>query len=80
MKGRLVLGLEDPRSIIAFGLRGLVLEGAAREVPEVLAGIDAVDVEQIQRLAEELFAPDRLRLAAIGPFDDEARFMAALAA
>jgi predicted Zn-dependent peptidase len=80
MKGRLVLGLEDPRSIIAFGLRGLVLEGAAREVPEVLAGIDAVDAGQIQRLAEELFAPDRLRLAAIGPFDDEARFMQALAA
>jgi len=80
MKGRLVLGLEDPRSIIAFGLRSIVLEGEVREVPEVLAGIDAVTAEQIQRLAAELFATDRLRLAAIGPFDDEARFMQALAA
>src|SRR4051794_24584127 len=40
LKGRLVLGLEDPRSIIAFGLRGLVLEGRARELPEVLDGIE----------------------------------------
>ena len=78
LKGRLVLGLEDPRSIVAFGLRGTVLEGAPREIPEVLAGFDAVTAEDVARVAETLLAPERLRLAAIGPFEDEARFEALL--
>ena len=78
IKGRLVLGLEDPRSIVGFGLRGLVLEGNAREIPEVIAGIDAVTAEEIQRVARELFATERLRLATVGPFDDDARFRALL--
>jgi predicted Zn-dependent peptidase len=79
LKGRLVLGLEDPRSIIAFGLRGEVLEGKVREIGEVLAGIDAVTVEQVHEMAQRLFAPEALRLAAIGPFEDEERFKALLA-
>jgi predicted Zn-dependent peptidase len=78
LKGRLVLGLEDPRSIVGFGLRGLVLEGRARELPEVLDGIESVTAEDLQRVANELFG-ERLRLAAIGPFDDEDRFAALLA-
>jgi predicted Zn-dependent peptidase len=79
LKGRLVLGLEDPRSIVAFGLRGLVLEDRAREVAEVLGGIDAVDREAVQRVARELFAPEQLRIAAIGPYDDEDRLTELLA-
>jgi predicted Zn-dependent peptidase len=71
LRGRLVLGLEDPRSVVAFGLRGEVLEGEARELPEILAGIDAVTAEDVQRLARELFAPEELRLATVGPFDDQ---------
>jgi predicted Zn-dependent peptidase len=80
LRGRLVLGLEDPRSIVAFGLRGEVLEGRAREVSEVIAGIEAVTADDVMRVAGELFAPDRLRLAGIGPFDDEDRFRALLEA
>jgi predicted Zn-dependent peptidase len=79
LKGRLVLGLEDPRSIVAFGLRGAVLEGRAREITEVLDGIDAVTADDLQRLAGELFAPENLRLAAIGPVEDTARFEQLLA-
>ena len=67
-----------PRSIVGFGLRGLVLEGRARELPEVLDGIESVTAEDIQRVANDLFG-ERLRLAAIGPFDDEDRFAALLA-
>jgi predicted Zn-dependent peptidase len=74
VRGRLVLGLEDPRSIISFGLRGLVLEGNARELTEVLDGFSSVTAEDIQRVAEELLRPETLRIAAIGPVDDVARF------
>ena len=75
----LVLGLEDPRSIVAFGLRTTILEGAPREIPEVLAGLDSVTRDDVARVAKDLLAPDKLRLAAIGPFDDEKRFEALLA-
>jgi predicted Zn-dependent peptidase len=78
LKGRLVLGLEDPRSIVAFGLRTTILEGEPTEVPEVLAGFDAVTAEDVARVAADLLAPEELRLAAIGPFEDEAHFEALL--
>jgi predicted Zn-dependent peptidase len=78
LKGRLVLGLEDPRSIVAFGLRTTILEGEPREIPEVLAGLDAVTADDIARVAKDLLAPEKLRLAAIGPFEDESRFEALL--
>ena len=53
LKGRLVLGLEDPRSITSFGLRGTILEGEPREIPEVLAGLDAVTAEDVGRVAKD---------------------------
>jgi predicted Zn-dependent peptidase len=73
-KGRLVLSLEDPRGMILFGLRTEVLEGKTREPDEVLAGLDAVTVEDVQRVAQDVVREDRLNLAVIGPFDDAGRF------
>ena len=68
-KGRFVLGLESPHATIMFGLRRELLEGAAVEPEEVLAGLDAVTVEDVQRVAVDILGKD-LRLALIGPFDD----------
>ena len=73
-KGRFVLGLESPQGTIMFGLRREVLEGRVTEPAEVLAAIEAVTAEEIQRVARDLIAADKLRLAVIGPFDDAARF------
>jgi predicted Zn-dependent peptidase len=78
-KGRLVLSLEDPKGTIMFGLRSEVLEGRIREPDEVLAGLDAVTLEDVQRVAQDVIADDRLRLAVIGPFEDAARFEELLA-
>jgi predicted Zn-dependent peptidase len=78
-KGRLILSLEDPKGMIMFGLRNEVLEGKIREPDEVLAGLDAVTLEDIQRVAQDIILDDRLNLAAIGPFDDPARFQKLLA-
>lgn len=73
-KGRFVLSLESPQGTIMFGLRREVLEGRAAEPAEVLAGLDAVTAEDVQRVAQELIGDDALRLAVIGPFDDPERF------
>jgi predicted Zn-dependent peptidase len=73
-KGRFVLQLESPQGLILFGLRKEVLERRAPEPAEVLAGLDAVTGEDVSRVARDLIAGDRLRLAVIGPFDDADRF------
>jgi predicted Zn-dependent peptidase len=73
-KGRFVLELESPQGLIMFGLRREVLEGRAPDLEEILRGVDAVTAEDIQRVASEIVRDDALRLAAIGPFDDQDRF------
>jgi predicted Zn-dependent peptidase len=78
-KGRLVLSLEDPKGMIIFGLRNEVLEGAQREPDDVLAELDKVTIEDIQRVAQDIIREDRLNFALIGPFDDPDRFQKLLA-
>jgi predicted Zn-dependent peptidase len=73
-KGRFVLQLENPQGLILFGLRREVLEGAAVEPDEILAAIDAVTVEDVRRVAQEVVGSNALRLALIGPFEDADRF------
>jgi predicted Zn-dependent peptidase len=77
-KGRFVLQLESPQGLILFGLRKEVLEGRAPDPEEVIAGVDAVTAEDVQRVAQDVITDERLRLALIGPFDDAAHFEALL--
>ena len=55
-KGRFVLAIESPHGTTMFGLRREVLLGAAEEPEEVLAGLDAVTAEDIQRVAQDVVA------------------------
>jgi predicted Zn-dependent peptidase len=73
-KGRFVLQLESPQGLMMFGLRKEVLEQRLPDPDEVLRGLDAVTSEDVARVATELIAADRLRLAVIGPFEDASRF------
>jgi predicted Zn-dependent peptidase len=78
-KGRFVLQTESPNGLLLFGLRREVLEGRAAEPEELLAGLDAVTAEDVQRVAQDVIGNGRLRLAVIGPFDDADRFEKLLA-
>jgi predicted Zn-dependent peptidase len=73
-KGRFVLRLESPQGMIVFGLGREVLDDPVIEPDEVLAGLDAVTAEDVQRVAQDVITSDALNLALIGPFDDETRF------
>ena len=73
-KGRFVLQLESPQGLILFGMRKEVLEGRAPDPEEVLAAVDAVTAEDVQRVAQDVISGEQLRLAVIGPFDDAERF------
>ena len=70
MKVRLVLQLESPQGLISFGLRRDVIDGGAVDPAEVLAGLDAVSAEDVQRVAREVIGERALHLALIGPFED----------
>jgi predicted Zn-dependent peptidase len=65
--------------LILFGLRREVLEGKAAEPEELLAGLDAVTADDVQRVAQDVIANEGMRLAVIGPFDDSERFEKLLA-
>ena len=51
-----------------------MLEGRAVEPDEVIAAIDAVTGEDVQRVAQELIGGGALHLAVIGPFEYAERF------
>jgi predicted Zn-dependent peptidase len=73
-KGRFVLRLESPQGTIQYGLRRELLEGEIEEPDDLLARLDEVTVEDVQRVARDLFEGKRLYLALVGPFDDAERF------
>ena len=73
-KGRFVLRLESPQGTIQYGLRREVLEGEIEEPDDVLAQLDAVTADDVQRVARELFDGKRLYLAVVGPYDEPDRF------
>jgi predicted Zn-dependent peptidase len=73
-KGRFVLQLETPHGLIMFGLRRAVLEGEVPSTEEILAELDKVTAEDVQRVARGLIDGRGLNLAVIGPFDDPERF------
>jgi len=73
-KGRFVLQTENPQGLILFGLRREVLEGMAADPEELLAGIDGVTAEDVQRVAQGTLGGSGLNLALVGPFEDQERF------
>jgi predicted Zn-dependent peptidase len=79
-KGRFVLRLESPQGMIVFGLGREVLGDETIEPEEVLAGLDAVTAEDIQRVAQDVISSNALNLALIGPFDDAKPFEALIGA
>ena len=70
-KGRFVLQTESPHGLVMFGLKREVLEGKAAEPEEVLAGLDAVTAEDVQRVAQDVIGGHGLNLALIGPFEQD---------
>jgi len=66
-KGRLLLRMEDSRSVAGWTGGQEVLTGKIRTVDEVVAILDAIAAEEISQLAQELLTTNLLRLAVVGP-------------
>jgi predicted Zn-dependent peptidase len=78
-KGRFVLQLETSQGLIMFGLRREVLESRTPDPEEILAELDKVTAEDVQRVAGDVIAKRGPNLAVIGPFDEASRFEQLLA-
>ncbi|MBA2521048.1 MAG: insulinase family protein [Chloroflexia bacterium] len=72
--GRLLMGLEDSRSVAGWIGSQEATYGEIRTPEQVMEKIEAVTVEEVQELAGELFRDERLSLALVGPYDDEPKF------
>lgn len=77
-KGRMALRLEDTATVAAWMGGQEIVTGEPLELDEVMARLDAVQANEIQRLANDLFHTDALRLAVIGPQKGLAEFERAL--
>ena len=76
LKGRLTLGMESTSARMTRLGKALVTDTEILSLDRLIAEIDAVDADGVCALAAELFAPERLSAAAIGP--SEEHFLAAL--
>jgi predicted Zn-dependent peptidase len=67
IKGRLLLSLEDSFTVASWYSRQVLLGPEVLHPEEVIARFDAVQPADIQRLAQQLFDPDQVNLAIVGP-------------
>ena len=74
IKGRMAIGLESSSAMANFVTMQEIATGEVLTPAEKFAKINAVTAEQLQRLAREIFTPERLNLAVIGPFRSKKNF------
>ena len=77
-KGRLLLRMEDGRSVVSsIGIQEL-LRNEVRTVDQMVKDIDAVQIEDLTRVARRLIRPENTVMALVGPFESPEPFLAAL--
>jgi len=66
-KGRLLLRMEDSRSVSGWAGGQEILTGQILSVDEVVSLVDAITEEELKQVAGELLVGSQLRLAVVGP-------------
>ena len=74
VKGRMALELESSDAQASFYAGQELLEKKTLTPEEIFAKIDKVTVSDIQKVAKDIFRPEKLNLALIGPFKDKEKF------
>ena len=73
-KGRLLLRMEDTRNVSGWIGGQELLLGAVRSIEQAVEEMEAVTLEDLQRVAREIVDPRRFRLAVVGPYKSDRRF------
>src|SRR5207245_2871624 len=82
MSSRLFMELREKRGLVYdvsgwMGVQELLL-GKVRAVEDIVDEMDAVTIEDLQRLAREIIDPRKCYLAVVGPYRSDKRFASLL--
>ena len=77
-KGRLLLRMEDTRSVAGWMGGQELLTGQIRTVDEIASIIDAITPQDLKRVAAQLLLAEKLNLAIVGPVNGEDRLFRSL--
>jgi predicted Zn-dependent peptidase len=77
VKGRMVLSLESTSARMSRNARAALFDIPLLSIDELIARTDAVTLDDVSELANELYAPERISAACIGA--EESRFRDAVA-
>lgn len=77
-KGKMILRLEDSEEFSHLIAKYELLLGGVKSPDEIMAEVDKVTVADITRVCQEVLKPEEMRMALIGPYEDEAKFEAML--
>ncbi len=78
-KGRLLLRMEDTRSVSGWLGGQEILTGEIKSPEDVVAKLDAVTSEDVSRVIKTILRTETLNLAIVGPHRSDRRFMPLLA-
>ncbi|MBI4321970.1 MAG: insulinase family protein [Chloroflexi bacterium] len=79
-KGRLLLRLEDTRAVASWMGGQELLLNRIMSPEEVVEIIDAIRDDDLRRVASDVFVESQLKLAVVGPFPREGKFLKLLPA
>lgn len=71
IKGRSVMSFESSDEVASFFIDQEVLKGKVMTMEKIFEKIDKVTVDDIQRVAKDIFQENKLNLAIIGPHENE---------
>lgn len=74
LRGRIALQSESTNFLAEYFGTQFVLDRKVETFDEILQKIDKITKEDLQRVAQELFAKDRFNLQVIGPFQEKSKF------
>ena len=74
LRGKTYLGLEASDDVAEFLGGQEVIEGNVLSPEDILDKIDKVTAGEIQELAREVFLPENMNLAIVGPFENKEKF------
>jgi predicted Zn-dependent peptidase len=72
IRGRIALRLEDPQSKLAYLIGRFLVYGDVQTFEQAMAKIDAVTLQQVLKVAQQIFHAQSMVLSIVGPITDKA--------
>lgn len=74
LKGRLLISMEDSSNVASFFGSRKLLQNSLETPQETIKKIESVNFDDVVSLAKQLFVPERLNFAMVGPFENKSEF------